>query len=210
VTLVTGIAIQGGEPVFDDPIDEIRREWIDEGQQYLAGDYVIGLGFVLFYIPFIVALRVLSGRAEGGAELWSRVAFIGAFTTMVWAILASAFWGTLAFGDFAKTATDETLQTLMVLDYYTNAGLPLAFVVFVGATSIVIAQTSLFWRWLAVLGAIEVILAILAPLSVLSDTSSSPLDAVYEIAFAGFLLWVVAVGIAMLSRRSELTAPAGA
>jgi hypothetical protein len=104
---VVGVALQDAPPLVDDPVDEIRRDWVEGGQQYLVAGYVLGLGFVLFYIPFMLVLRSLLGRAEGGIELWSRASLVGAFTTLLWGIWSGMFWGALAFGDFAATASDR-------------------------------------------------------------------------------------------------------
>ncbi len=207
VVFVVGVALQAGPPLADDPVDEIRRDWVEGGQQYLVASYVLGLGFVFFYIPFMLVLRALLGRAEGGIELWSRASLVGAFTTLLWGTWSGMFWGALAFGDFAATASDETLRTLSVLDYYAVSGTPLAFAVFVGATSIVIARTRVLWRWLAYLGAIEVLLALLAPLSIFSAETDSFFDVVFLIAFLGFTLWILLVGIAMVSKRDEPGVP---
>jgi hypothetical protein len=95
------------------------------------------------------------------------------------------FWGTLAFGDFAETASDDTLRTLSVLDYYAVSGQTLAFAVFVGASSIVIARTGVLGRWLAYLGGIEVVLSLVAPLYVLSADTDSVFDVLLLIAFLG-------------------------
>lgn len=203
VVFIVGVVLQSEPPLFDDPIDEIRDDWVSGGQQYLVADYILGVSFALLYVPFLATLRGLLGRAEGGVNVWSRVSFIGGILIMAWAAWSSVFWGTLAFGDFAETASDETLQLLMVLDYYAVSGMPFTFVVFVGGTSLVIALTGVLWRWLAYLGAIEVVLAILAPLSIFSANTSSLFDTIYFLAFLLLLLWILLVGIAMVLRRSE-------
>jgi len=200
---IVGVVLQSEPPLFDDPIDEIREDWVNDGQQYLVADYLLGVSFALLYVPFLAALRELLGRAEGGATLGSRIAFIGGILLMAWAAWSSTFWGVLAFGDFAETASDETLRTLMTLDYYAVAGMPFSFVVFVGGTSLVIALTGVLWRWLAYLGALEVVLSILAPLSILSARSDSLFDTIYVGSFLLLVLWILLVAIAMVARRSE-------
>jgi hypothetical protein len=96
--LIGGIALQGETPTYDDPIDEIRAYWEDEGDTYLLGDYLIGLAFLFGWIPLIVSLRALLGRAEGGPQLWSRVAFVGGVITLVFGAIAGLADGALAFG----------------------------------------------------------------------------------------------------------------
>ena len=203
VVFVVGVALQSAPPLVDDPIDEIRADWVNDGQRYLLADYLLGLAFALFYIPFIAAVGEMLGRAEGGGKLWSRVAFIGGLIIMLWGAWTSIFWGALAFGDFAETASDDTLQTLMALDYYAVAGMPLAFMVFIGATTLVIAQTGILRRWLIIVGALETVLAALAPLAIFSASSSSFFDFIYLIAFLILPLWILLVGILMVRTRDE-------
>jgi hypothetical protein len=206
VLFVVGVALQSSPPLVDDPVDEIRADWVNDGQTYLAADYLLGLAFVFFYVPFIVALRGLLGQAEGGINLWSGVSFVGALFFMFWAVSSSAFWGALAFAHFAETASDETLSTLMVLDYYAVAGMPLTWVLFVGATSLAIWQTGVIWRWLVYVGLVEVILALFAPLAIFSAETNSFFDTVYLLAFFGVALWILLVGLAMLTKKQELAA----
>jgi hypothetical protein len=203
VAFIVGVALQSEPPLADDPINEIRADWVSDGQTYLTADYILGLAFLFFYVPFIAALWALLGRAEGGVQLWSRISFIGAVFFMFWAVSASVFWGALAFGDFAETASDETLRTLMVLDYYAVSGMPLTWVLFVGAASLVIWRTQVVWRWLVYLGLVEVVLAILAPLAIFSAETDSLFDALYLLAFFGIILWILLVGIAMLTKKEE-------
>ena len=198
---IVGVGLQNAPPLFDDPIEEVRADWVNDGQLYLVADYVLGLAFVFFYVPFIVALRGLLGWAEGSVEMWSRVSFVGAFAFLIWSASAGVFWGTLAYGDFAETASDETLRTLMALDYYATAGMPFTWVVFVGATSLVVWRTRILWSWLVYLGLVEVVLAVIAPLEILTEGSESLLDFVYLLAFFGIVLWILCVGIAMLTRK---------
>ena len=209
VLFVVGVIVQGEPPLVDDSVEEIRRDWVADGQQYLVASYILGLAFVFLFIPFVVTLRTLLGQAEASIQLWSRVSMIGAVATILWSAWSGIFWGALAFGDFAETASDETLRTLTVLDYSAVAGATFAFAVFVGAASIVIARTGVLWRWLGYLGALATILSIIAPLAILTSTSDGALDAIYLAAFLLFPLWILLVGIAMLRHRPAPITPIG-
>jgi hypothetical protein len=119
------------------------------------------------------------------------------------------FWDTLAFGDFAEGASDETLQTLMLAATYAFTGLiPLAGALFVLASSLVIVRTGVLWTWLAYLGAIEGVLGVLAPLAILSADSEGFFDIISFSAFIGLLVWVLLVGIAMVMKTEEPAAAA--
>ncbi|HWC29764.1 MAG TPA: hypothetical protein VG845_06755, partial [Dehalococcoidia bacterium] len=75
VLFLIGGSMQAEPPMYDDPVEEIRAHWVDEGGTYLTGDYIIGVGFILFFFPFLSALTSLLGNAEGGTRMWSRIAF---------------------------------------------------------------------------------------------------------------------------------------
>lgn len=65
IMFIVGIVLQGEAPQFDEPVDEIRDWFADNGEQYLVGDYMVGLAFVLFFLPFLASLRGLLARVEG-------------------------------------------------------------------------------------------------------------------------------------------------
>src|SRR3989337_2492401 len=124
VMFMIGIILQGGPPNFDDPVNEIQDWFTDSGKQYIAGNYLISLGFVLFFLPFLSSLRGLLASAEGGAAVWSRVAFASGLLFLVFGATASIFWGALAFGFGVVEEGDEgTVKTLMYLDAYAFSGL---------------------------------------------------------------------------------------
>ena len=204
VLFLIGVGLQADEPLYDDSIEDIRAYWVDDGQQYLIGDYLIGVGFAFFFLPFLVSLRSMLGRVEGGVQVWSRVAFAAAIIALIWGAASSFFTGTLAFGDYAKTAGEAELRLLMNLGYYSfSSGLSMTFAVFVLATSLVIYQTGVVWRWVAGLGAIVGILGTLGPLGVLSANPESFFDALAFVALIGVMVWVLLVSVGMLMRQEE-------
>src|ERR1044071_3171065 len=78
VMFIVGIiVIQGESPMLHDSMEEIREYFGEDGQQYLVGDYIAGLGFILFFLPFLVILRAFLGHAEGSPALLSRLALVG-------------------------------------------------------------------------------------------------------------------------------------
>jgi hypothetical protein len=201
VLFVVGVAIQHGVVAYDEPVEDIREFWVDSGQRYLIGDYVLGLTFTVFYIPFFIALTSLLRRAEGGEGIASRVAFVGALGALLWSASASVFWGALGAGDFAASASDETLVTLMTLDHYATAGQPFTFAVFIGAASYVVFRTRVLWRWLSYVGLAIAVASLLAPITILTGGTEDIWELFYTIAFLGFALWILLAAIAMTARR---------
>jgi hypothetical protein len=125
ILIVVGAGIQGGAPVYDEGVDEIRAYWVDDGGSYLTGDYILGLAFFLLYIPYLVALRTLLGNAEGGSQICSRIAFVGGLMVIVLAATAAVSWTTLALA--AEQLSDESIMLLSYVDLaaYNAASLPI-------------------------------------------------------------------------------------
>ncbi len=195
------VAFQFDVPLYDDPIEDIRAYWVDDGQQYLVGNYLIAVGFAFFFLPFIASLRAVLGRAEGGAQVFSRVTFAAGFLFLIWGAMSSFFWGTLAFGNFAAETNEETIRTLMHLDLYAFSGIGLAVAILALASSLVIAQR----RWLAIPGVITGVLGTLSPLRTLSAESDSFFAILWLAMFPAILLYILLVSIAMLMSKEEPT-----
>jgi len=211
IMFIVGISVQGesGESVaFDDPVDEIRGWFADNGEQHLVGNYLIVLAFVLFFIPFLASLRGLLAGAEGEPAVWSWVAFSGGLALVLIGFVASLFRGTLAYAfGVAEGGDPETIRTLMYLDHLGFSTFELAFVPFVLGSSLVIAWTAVLWRWLALLGLLVVVLCIIAGASSLTSDHDGVLGGIGFIWFPGAVLWVLIVSVGMILRK-EPPAPA--
>lgn len=205
---ILGIVLQGDPPDFEDPVDKIRDWFTDNGEQYLVGNYLIGLAFVLFFLPFLASLRGLLAAAEGGAAVWSRVAFAGGLLVLIFGATASLFWGALAYSFGVVENGDEgTILTLMYLDSYGFTALPLAFVPLLLGSSLVILRTGVLWRWLALIGLAAAVFAIIGGASPLDADPEGALGGVAGIGFPLAGLWVLVLSIAMILKRE---APAAA
>src|SRR5687767_2334768 len=97
VFTICGFVFESESPMHTDDIADIRAYWEEDGDTYLLGGYLIGLASVLLYLPFLCALRAFLGTAEGGPQLWSRVAFAAGIIFLIMAATAEAAWTTLAF-----------------------------------------------------------------------------------------------------------------
>jgi hypothetical protein len=65
IVFVVGLVIQGDPPTFADDGEQIAAWFADNSTAYLAGDVVIGVGFILFYFPFLAGLFLALKFAEG-------------------------------------------------------------------------------------------------------------------------------------------------
>ena len=202
VLFIAGISVQGEPPQFDKPVDEIRDWFADNGEQHLAGGYMIGLAFMLFFLPFLASLRGLLAAAEGGAAVWSRVAFAGGLLFLIMGATASVFWGALAFSFGVVEEGDKaTIRTLVYLDHVSFSVLALVLAPFLLASSLVILRTGVLWRWLVVPGLLAGVLGIIGGAS---NLESDPEGLVGGLGFLGILLaalWILLVSINMILKK---------
>ena len=70
------------------------------------------------------------------------------------------------------------------------------------AVSLVIYQTRALWQWLAYLGGLAGVLAILGPLG-LGDDPTDLFDLLGFIAYIGVALWILLTGIGMYTKKDE-------
>jgi hypothetical protein len=199
VTFVVGAIAQGGEPpAFDDPIGEIRAFWQENGNDYLVGDFIIGAGFILFFLPFLSALRSVLGQAEGGVQMWSRIVFGGGVLFFALAGICGAPWTTLAWGGVAENASDDTIQLLMWLDVTLNHFVPAGIVVFALPAAMVMLRTRVLPTWLGILTLIVGVIALLSMLSILADSSD---DNYGFVAWPLSAIWILATSIVLIMKK---------
>ena len=63
--IIGAFVLQGDSPSRTDSIESIRQYWIDDGTRYLVGDFLISVAFMIFFTPYLIALRWFVGRGEG-------------------------------------------------------------------------------------------------------------------------------------------------
>ena len=208
IMFIVGIVVQGEPPSFDEPVDEIRDWFTDNGEQYLVGDYMVGLAFMLFFLPFLASLRGLLAAAEGGPAVWSRIAFTGGLLYLILGTTASFFLEALAFSFGVVEEGDEaTIRTLMYLDHVSFAAFALTLAPLLLGSSLVILRTGVLWRWLAVLGLAVAVVGIIGGASSLDSDPEGTLSLVGGSSFALAALWVLLVSINMILKKE---APAAA
>jgi hypothetical protein len=204
VSFIVGAVVQGSYPEFDEPLDEVRDWFTDNGEQFLIGSYIIVLAFVLLFLPFLSSLRAVLARAEGGDAVWSRVAFAAGLAFVAAGVVVSSFDAVVAFhyGVVKEGELDDgTIRALQYLDYITPIMPLLAPLVL--APSIVIARTGVLWRWLAIPGVIIAVLAVISGLQTLESEPYGGVTGIAGIAFPLTALWILAVSISMILKREE-------
>jgi hypothetical protein len=201
VAIIVQQALAGEPPSYDDPVQEIRAYWENEGQGYLVGDYLFGLAHLLLFLPFLVTLRAMLGIAEGGGQVFSRIALLAGLLGIAASLAAASSWSTLAFA--GENLSDDAVTTLMYLDVAAWSWVPLPYGLLLLAASYVIFTSSILWRWLAIVGFILGIAAILSPLWLLDGDQDGPLGILGFVAFLGLAVWILVASIGMVMRKVE-------
>ena len=189
-------------PELDSSMEEIRSYFTDDSTQYLVGDYLIGLGFFFLFLPFVVTLRGLLGLVEGGANIWSRLAFTGGLLMVAIGFAISAAAGALALGAATHPeVSDSSVRTLLYLDAYGFSMFTLASALLLFPASVVILTSGVLWRWLAYLGIAAGILVVIGASWVIDGDQEGVLGSIGFIGLLGFALWVLMVSINIILKR---------
>jgi hypothetical protein len=206
VFIIAGFGIQGETPFHNDPLDEVRAFWEEDGETYLLGDYLLGLASFLGLLPFFVGIGSLLRRAEGEPALWSRVGFYSGLLMIAVAAIASGPWTALAFG--AEVLSDDAIETLMYLDLGMWHAFIFAGGTFILASSLIIAQTGALWRWLGFAGIVIGVLALILPAGIIgASPADDPEEGIFGIVglitFFGLMIWFLLASIGMVMLKEE-------
>ena len=202
--LLGAFLLQGDTPTRDDSVADIRQYFVDDGDQYLFGDYLLGLAFMLFFLPFVIILRRVLARTGGWAELLARISFYAGLIAVVWGGIAGFFWGTLALGAANAEVDDSSVRLLMEADAYAFAGLLLPIGLFMGAAGLSIWLSGALWRWLGIIGIIGFLGAYIGAAWPIDGDEEGPLAAVGIVGFLGIMIFVLITSINLLMRRDEI------
>lgn len=197
-----GFAVQGMTPETDDSMEEIRSYFNESGAHYMAGDYLHATGFAFLLFPFVLSLRALLSRAEGGTSICSWLGFAGGLSMFAVAVAAGLPYGALAMGAAAQTeVSDSAVRALMYMYAYGMSGLYLTGALMVLPFSVVIFRTSVLWRWLAFFGGATGIMGIVGAAWVIGGDPKGIVNGVGLISFFALLFWILLVSANMLLKR---------
>jgi len=200
--VIGAIVLQGDTPMRSDSTESIRQYFVDDGQKYLVGDFLIGVAFFIFFIPYVIALRWVLGSAEGSPPIWSWMAFTGGVTATVVGFVSGLTWAALALGLKDNPQLDDaTIRLMMDLNAVGFAGVTIAVALFVGASGFVIFRTGVLWRWLGVLGLGTAVLLIIGSAWTIDGDDEGGLAIAFFIGLPLSLLFVVISSIGMIMRK---------
>lgn len=200
VVFAVGIVVSGDTPMVNDDIEEIRAFWTDSGDtdSYLVGDWLTAVAFLLFFLPFLSALRSVLGPADPSGGMWARTAFGAGLVLVGLGGAASMANGALGLGQ-AEGLDDSTLRFVTdATAYGFGVAAPLAIAATLVPASLVILATGVLWRWLGILGLVVALAGVVGALWVVDGDQESFLGVLGFIAFVGLGVWILATSVAML------------
>ena len=169
-----------------------------------VGDYMTGIAFVFFFLPYLVTLRWVLGSGEGWPPIWSWLTVIGGLSLVVIGGANSVFFGALAISEGNPEIIDDaSVRLLMEMSAYAFTGFSFTMGLFVASASLVVLRTGVLWRWLAALGFLAAVLLVVG--------AAWPIDGDEEgaLAILGFigapltLLWILISSIGMVMMKEE-------
>ena len=205
ILFIIGPFILTGEtPSRSDSVEEIRKYFQDDGEMYLVGDYIAGIAFVLFFLPYLVTLRWVLGSGEGWPPIWSWLTVIGGLSMVVIGGASSVFLGTLAINaDFSEQIDDSSVRLLMEMSTYSFTGFGFTMALFLGSASFVILRTGVLWRWLAALGLIAALLLVIGAAWPIDGDEEGAIAIFGLIGSIGGALFVLVSSIGMIMMKEE-------
>jgi hypothetical protein len=198
---VGAIVLQGEPPPFNQPAAEARGFFAARGGRYLVGDYLAGLAFIFGFLPFVVGLRSLLGRAEGGLQVGSRLLLIAGVTTVVVGDAATVFTDAMALAGGGGELNDATIHALLDANAVAIAAIGLPMALFAFAASAVVWATGALPRWLAVIGSIVGVLHVAGAAFPIEGEPDGVLFTLRFLGLIAFALFVLLTSISMLTMR---------
>lgn len=199
--LIVAIFLQGDIPMRDDPVDEIRAHWVDDGDTYLVGDYLLGVAFMIGFLPFLIVLTRILAAGRGWSELLARIALFAGVIALLFGAVAGFAWGALALG--ADGFEDSTIVMLMEMDAYAFSGLLFPVGLFLGAAGLSIWLSGILWRWLGIIGIIGFVGSYIGAAWPIDGDEEGAVATVGIIGFVGLMLFVLIASIGLLRLRTE-------
>ena len=200
--IVGAFVLQGDTPTRDDDIAEIREYFTDDAEQYLVGDYLIGLGFMLGFLPYLIVLRRVLGGGLTLPGLLSRVALFAGVIAIIIGAVASLFWGTLAVGAAESSEVDDSaIRLFMEADVYAFNTLVFPLSLFLLAAGLSLWMTGVLNRWLGWIGIIGGIGGFIGAAWPIDGDEEGLISGIGLLSFLGMLLFIITTSVALLMKK---------
>jgi len=209
ILFFVGNAIRGEPPARDDSVDSIREYFTNDSDVYLAGDYIFGIAFVIFFLPFVIALSYYLARAEGSPPIWSTMTLVGGILAVAIASAAGFAWGALALTlERNPDLDDATIMLLMDIDAYGFSLLNFGLALFVGSAGFVVFRTGLLWRWPGLLGLLGAVLLLIGAAWPIDGDQEGAIAIITLPGLLCSLLFVLISSVGMIMRKELPEVPA--
>lgn len=193
---------QGDVPMYGSSGEEISRFFADNSSQYMTSEFIIGIAFLVFYLPFLACFVTLLRIADGVSRPWPLLALIGGILFPMAGFAASASNGALALQEGKVSA--EIAQTLAAATFYSFVSVPLFAGVMTLGAALVILETRIFPRWLGWLGLAIFVVAVVSSSATIANDPDGLLAALTFIVLPFIAIWVVAIAVSMIRMRAEV------
>ncbi|MEO8457513.1 MAG: hypothetical protein ABI559_06850 [Chloroflexota bacterium] len=199
---VGAFVIQGDSPDSTQTLAEIKSYWASDSGKYLVSDFMISLGFVFGFVPFVVGLRWVLGSAEDGPPILSWTMMAAGLILTALGGAAGAFEGALAVASKNNISLDDsTTQALVLASSYTFATGQLAIALFIAAPGLLVARTGVIWRWSGFIALLSAPLLVIGAAWPIDGDEHGVFGAFGFFGFALFGIWVLITSIALIMRK---------
>lgn len=201
---VGAIVLQGEPPAPGQPVGELRELFSEHHQRYLVGDYLIGVAFFAFCLPFAAGLRGVLAAADPQDEILPRLAFTGAVVLVVLGGTATAYLDAVAITG-GRALDDSTLRALLGANAAAIASIGLPAALFSIAVATAVWRTAALARPLAFGGWAAGALLMVGAAFPIQGGAEGALFALRFASFIALALFVLATSVSLL--RTEPSAP---
>jgi hypothetical protein len=202
ILFIVGVIVQGDTPMVSDSPEEIRTWFVDNGEQFLIGDFIVSLAIIFGLVPFFIAIRREFARLEGESSLWPQLGQIGGFLFVVVGAAASMFQGALAVG--AEQITDDSaIMALMNASFYGFSAPGFVLSLFFISSAMSIMRTKAFAAWLAWLCLALTVVAVLSGLAAIEDDQEGIFSLLGFVTIIGFGIVTLVLSFGLLTRKDK-------
>ena len=195
VAFIVGVAFQGDVADYKDSGDKIVAWYEDNADQFLIGDFITGLAFILFYFPFLAGLYARLRQVDAEPPIFARTALAGGLLLPVAGLAGGIFQTGLALlkGD----ASPEVAQFASAAAFHSFAAVEGLAAVLMGAASFVILTRGGMWKWLGWLGAVAAVLGVISTASSIDGDPDGPIASLGFLSSLLFAIWLVAASVTL-------------
>jgi hypothetical protein len=185
-------------PGTDASASELAAFFVDHRTSFLVSVYLASLAFGGLLIVFGAGLWAILRRAEGGAGVWSAIAFAACVATAVSILVADTIF--LAITHRAPALDPASLPLFVDVGFAANLMTAFPNAVYVIAAGIVIVQTGVMPRWIAHGAFLVAAIHLLSAMSLAHAGAFAPSGVLPTLAPLSHFLWLIGVAVVLLRK----------